>query len=532
MSGNFFELSPSNPNIDLASLSVEEIKITTIESENRNELFRPFKIATIHPNGDFSSYFLNPGAYLPATKAESIADVNRVIDNARYTVLQLPEGNTATFKICYEIITKGDDTPSSEKPTLVQNIIPITVFISYSWDSDQHKKWVLSLANDLAGYGIYVKLDQYDLHAGEDMPHYMERSVEESDKVIIILTPNYKIKADNRRGGVGYEHSIITQEIFSQQTHNRKFVPVVKQGDFSISVPTALKSKVYVEADEKTEYKTFFNQLLHELFDEPLVKRPPLGNKRLNFKNSNDNLIQTPSYLNTDETIIDIEASKIKCKMPQYSLSRLNFIITSLSEKDTNTLYNLYRDSLIKQNGYPIPNIFADQFRKSISPQIEHYIPLENYHGISNHFIEEGLVLIDNRITYEFAEFHNHDMTLINLLNLSEFFLHFMIMLKKVHDDLKISPQIEFQVNLSASNEVMLYRPYLPFDFTFRMETYSLPQNSLTKFFTFDNIDKEIIFNVFEKIYSGFISKNVKSMNPIAKINKQEVIARLLLYNL
>jgi len=531
MSGSFFELSPLNPKIDLAQLSVEEIKITTIESKNRNDLFRPFKIATIHPNGDFSSYFLNPGAYLPATKAESIADVNRVINNAKYTVLQLPEGNTGTFKIFYEI-SNEDAISSSEKPTLVQNIIPITVFISYSWDSDQHKKWVLTLANDLAGYGIYVKLDQYDLHAGEDMQHYMERSVEESDKVIIILTPNYKIKADNRKGGVGYEHSIVAQEIFSQQTYNRKFVPVLKDGDFSISVPTTFKSKVYVEAGEKIGYANFFNQLLHELFNEPLAKRPPLGNKKPNFKNSSDTLIQTPSFQNTEETIIDIEASKIKCNMPQYSLSRLSFIITSLSEKDTNTLYNLYRDSLIKQNGYPIPYIFADRYRQSISPQVKHHMPLDNYHGISNQFLEEGLVIIDNRISYEFAEFHNQDMTFINLLKLSEVFLNFMIMLKKVHDNFKISPQIEFQVNLSASNEVMLYRPYLPFDFTFKMETYSLPQNSLTKFFTFDNIDKEVIFKVFETIYAGFISKNLKSMNPIAKINKQEVMTLLLPYNL
>lgn len=42
---------------------------------------------------------------------------------------------------------------SMEKPT---------VFISYSQDSEEHKKWVLKLGTDLHSHGVKVILDQWD----------------------------------------------------------------------------------------------------------------------------------------------------------------------------------------------------------------------------------------------------------------------------------------------------------------------------------------------------------------------------------
>jgi hypothetical protein len=45
---------------------------------------------------------------------------------------------------------------------------PPTVFISYSWDSEEHKGWVLAFAQALVNAGIYVTLDQWHLPPGED----------------------------------------------------------------------------------------------------------------------------------------------------------------------------------------------------------------------------------------------------------------------------------------------------------------------------------------------------------------------------
>lgn len=49
------------------------------------------------------------------------------------------------------------------------------VFISYSHDSQQHKDWVLRLANELRTNGIDAKLDQWDLSPGQDIaPSWLE----------------------------------------------------------------------------------------------------------------------------------------------------------------------------------------------------------------------------------------------------------------------------------------------------------------------------------------------------------------------
>ena len=47
------------------------------------------------------------------------------------------------------------------------------VFISYAWESEQHRAWVKALANRLLGDGIEAILDQYDLELGDRLPQFM-----------------------------------------------------------------------------------------------------------------------------------------------------------------------------------------------------------------------------------------------------------------------------------------------------------------------------------------------------------------------
>jgi len=57
-----------------------------------------------------------------------------------------------------------------------EEISPL-VFISYSWDSAEHKQWVLKLADLLILNGVDVLLDQYELSIGKNMFPFMEQSV-------------------------------------------------------------------------------------------------------------------------------------------------------------------------------------------------------------------------------------------------------------------------------------------------------------------------------------------------------------------
>jgi len=92
------------------------------------------------------------------------------------------------------------------------------VFISYSWDSELHKTWVKTLAKRLRKDGVDVKLDCWSAVPGSQLPAFMEESIRDNEFVLIVCTPNYKNKSDNRKGGVGYEGDIMTAEIMAEIT--------------------------------------------------------------------------------------------------------------------------------------------------------------------------------------------------------------------------------------------------------------------------------------------------------------------------
>lgn len=156
----------------------------------------------------------------------------------------------------------------------------LTVFISYSWDSQELKEWVRKLADYLIEKGsMDVILDQYDLKVGKVMTYFMESSIERADKVLLILTPGYKAKAESGKAGVSYEHSIITTALFDIQNDNTKFIPVLRTGNKSTSSPGYVKALIYhdMTSDDKFESDAF--NLVKVLYEEPEISKPVKGSK-------------------------------------------------------------------------------------------------------------------------------------------------------------------------------------------------------------------------------------------------------------
>ena len=104
-----------------------------------------------------------------------------------------------------------------------------TAFITYSWDDEDHKAWVKGLAERLRAEGVDVLLDIWEVAPGGQVPEFMERGVADSDFVLVICTPGYRERSDERRGGVGYEGHIITSEMAARGNHE-KFIPILRRG--------------------------------------------------------------------------------------------------------------------------------------------------------------------------------------------------------------------------------------------------------------------------------------------------------------
>ena len=154
------------------------------------------------------------------------------------------------------------------------------VFISYSWSTPDHERWVLELAKELTQNGIHVELDKWDLREGHDTISFMERMVssDEITKVIIVCDRQYVEKTDARQGGVGTEAQIISPELYSKQGQD-KFVAVIAERDEAGKpyVPVYYKSRMYIDLSQSERYSEEFEKLVRWVYGKPLHVRPEMG---------------------------------------------------------------------------------------------------------------------------------------------------------------------------------------------------------------------------------------------------------------
>jgi len=120
---------------------------------------------------------------------------------------------------------------------------------------------VKTLSDKLIENGIVTLLDQNDLVLGDPLTQFMEQSITQSDYVLIICTPTYKQKADMRKGGVGYEESIITADVYMHQNH-RKYIPVLASGSWATSIPTWAVGKLGVDLMQEPFAGSEFDKLI------------------------------------------------------------------------------------------------------------------------------------------------------------------------------------------------------------------------------------------------------------------------------
>lgn len=103
----------------------------------------------------------------------------------------------------------------------------------------------------------------------------MEESIRENDFVLVICTPRYQGRSNERLSGVGYEGDIMTAEVQTRQNH-RKFVPVLRQGKWTEAAPGWLLGKLYADLSGNPYSEFAFQQLVQNLFNVA-EDAPPVG---------------------------------------------------------------------------------------------------------------------------------------------------------------------------------------------------------------------------------------------------------------
>lgn len=96
----------------------------------------------------------------------------------------------------------------------------ISVFVSYCWESEEYKEKVISFINFLREKGFAADMDIIFMQeeSSVDFNRIMHKGIMNYDKVIVLLSEKYKIKAESFDGGVGKEYRFILNDIEKQPT--------------------------------------------------------------------------------------------------------------------------------------------------------------------------------------------------------------------------------------------------------------------------------------------------------------------------
>jgi hypothetical protein len=152
------------------------------------------------------------------------------------------------------------------------------VFVSYSWDTEEHTKGVLALSNRLRGEGIDCVLDQYEVSPPEGWPRWMDRKISSAGLVLVVCTETYLARINGEEApdkglGVKWEGGLIYQHLYNQGANNSKFIPVLMKASDRRFIPVPLQGASYFVIDTEEGYQSLYNRLL----GRPPAEKPPLG---------------------------------------------------------------------------------------------------------------------------------------------------------------------------------------------------------------------------------------------------------------
>ena len=184
-----------------------------------------------------------------------------MISEEIFRVYRAPGGLCQPFYLCLPLMN----------PT-------VSVFISYSHDSDTHRAFVRNLANDLRRDGLDCRIDQYvNGSPPEGWQRWMENQIEHANFVLIVCTPLYlqRYRGDATEGGrgVNFEGVVISQTLYDHYYRNTKFIPVIPEHGSLDDVPLPLKGFTTYQLPQD------YTALYRVLTDQHATPAPEIGEK-------------------------------------------------------------------------------------------------------------------------------------------------------------------------------------------------------------------------------------------------------------
>lgn len=211
-------------------------------------------------------------ADVPLFLKDLSANVNKIIES-----MYAQKEETEDFDIFTDIIE--EPKPIKKRQVMIEPTPQIEaplVLISYAWEEEdaEYMNWVERFAGDLRNNGINAQIDKYQPH-GTDLVKFMLNSIRTAQKVLCILTPKYKEKAESGKGGAAYEGTIISHEIYNDQDII-KFIPILRKGDFRSSTPDFIDGRKGFDCTTLEKYQKELINIVKTIKGEPIIEIPPI----------------------------------------------------------------------------------------------------------------------------------------------------------------------------------------------------------------------------------------------------------------
>lgn len=143
----------------------------------------------------------------------------------------------------------------------------IKVFISYSWDTQEHEDKVFSFVNHLraqAGFDAQMDKGLSQQETAIDFIKMMHQSMHKFPKIIVILSEGYKRKADDFTGGVGTEYQLMINDINDRPN---KYILASFDGRGDNIIPMGFKGRDIVDLSKPAEMSRLYEKLMdHQPF--------------------------------------------------------------------------------------------------------------------------------------------------------------------------------------------------------------------------------------------------------------------------
>jgi hypothetical protein len=171
------------------------------------------------------------------------------------------------------------------RPDAADNGSPVRVFVSYAHEpaNEAHRERVRDFWLFLRASGIDARLDMAGEEERRDWPQWMDRQVREARFVLVVASPEYRRRAEDRAGvgrgrGVRWEALQIRDRFYDDQDVGlRDILPVILPGCSAKDIPSWLAPAAGTYYQVTDFSVAGAETLLRALTGQPSQPLPPLG---------------------------------------------------------------------------------------------------------------------------------------------------------------------------------------------------------------------------------------------------------------